>query len=62
MTTPLPTVGPEASVQLAKNMAAAESLRLRGTPTFIWEKAEGGIGRADGIPNDMDALIASIRN
>lgn len=62
MTTPLPTVGPEASVQLAKNMAAAEALRLRGTPTFVWEKADGSVGRADGIPNDMDALIASIRN
>ena len=62
MTTPLPTVGPEASVQLAKNMAAAESLRLRGTPTFIWERADGSVGRADGIPNDMDALIASIRS
>ena len=62
MTTPLPPIGPEASVQLAKNMAAAEALRLRGTPTFIWEKADGTAGRADGIPNDLDALIASIRN
>ena len=62
MTTPLPAVGPEASVQLSKNMAAAEALRLRGTPTFIWEKADGSAGRADGIPNDMDALIASIRS
>ena len=62
MTMPLPTVGPEASVQLAKNMAAAEALRLRGTPTFVWEKADGSVGRADGIPNDMDALIASIRS
>ena len=62
MTTPLPPVGPEASIQLAKNMAAAEALRLRGTPTFVWEKADGTAGRADGIPNDLDALIASIRN
>jgi len=62
MTTPLPAAGPEASVQLAKNMAAADALRLRGTPTFVWEKADGSVGRADGIPNDMDALIASIRS
>ena len=62
MTTPLPAVGPQASVQLAKNMAAAEALRLRGTPTFIWEKADGSVGRADGIPNDLDALVASIRS
>jgi len=62
MTSPLPAVGPEASVQLAKNMAAAEALGLRGTPTFIWEKADSSVGRADGIPNDMDALIASIRS
>ena len=62
MATPLPPAGPEASVQLAKNMAAAEALQLRGTPTFVWEKADGSAGRADGIPNDMDALIASIRS
>ncbi len=62
MTSPLPAAGPEASVQLARNMAAAESLGLRGTPTFVWKKAEGVVGRADGIPNDMDALVASIRN
>lgn len=59
---PLPPAGPDAAVQLAKNMAAAEALQLRGTPTFIWKKADGTAGRADGIPNDMDALIASIRN
>ena len=62
MATPLPPAGSEASVQLAKNMAAAEALQLRGTPTFVWEKADGSVGRADGIPNDMDALIASIRS
>lgn len=62
MTTPLSLVGPKASAQLAKNMAAAEALQLRGTPTFVWEKANGSAGRADGIPNDMDALIASIRS
>jgi thiol:disulfide interchange protein DsbG len=49
MTAPLPPVGPEASVQLGKNMAAAEALRLRGTPTFVWEKTDGSVGRADGI-------------
>ena len=62
MSTHLPPAGPEASVQLAKNMAAAEALRLRGTPTFVWEKSDGTAGRADGIPNEMDALIASIRS
>ena len=51
---------PVAGQRLATNMAAAESIQLRGTPTFLWRKADGTEGRADGLPKDVDGLIASI--
>ena len=51
---------PMAGQRLATNMAAAESIQLRGTPTFFWRKADGTEGRADGLPKDVDGLIASI--
>lgn len=54
------TPEPEAERHLAVNMAAAKSIRLRGTPTLLWRKADGTEGRADGMPDDLDALIASI--
>lgn len=53
-------VEPEAERRLADNMAAATAIGLRGTPTFVWHKADGTEGRADGIPKDVDALVASI--
>jgi len=30
-------------------MAAAEQIRLRGTPTFLWRNRDGSEGRLDGI-------------
>ena len=51
---------PAADQRLASNMAAVAAIGLRGTPTFVWRKADGTEGRADGLPNDVDALIASI--
>ena len=51
---------PGADLRLANNMAAVAAIRLRGTPTFIWRKPDGTEGRADGLPNDVDALVASI--
>ena len=50
----------EAASRLATNMLAAEAVSLRGTPTFVWRKRDGSEGRADGIPGDLDALIASM--
>jgi thiol:disulfide interchange protein DsbG len=41
-------------------MAVGGALHLRGTPTFIWRAADGSTGRADGIPPDLNAVIASI--
>ena len=51
---------PAAGQMLAANMAAAESIRLRGTPTFIWRKTDGTEGRADGLPKDVEGMISSV--
>lgn len=50
----------DALAKLQANMAAASAMQLRGTPTFIWRKADGTAGRLDGIPSDMNALLASV--
>ena len=53
---------PEAAARLRTNMDVAQALQLKGTPTFVWTKADGSAGRVDGIPKDMQALIASLRS
>jgi len=50
-------IGAVASLQA--NMMAADRIGLVGTPTFIWRKADGSEGRADGIPADLEAMVAS---
>jgi thiol:disulfide interchange protein DsbG len=51
---------PAADARLAANMAAAAAIGLRGTPTFLWRRADGTEGRSDGLPDQLDALIASL--
>jgi len=51
---------PAASGRLAANMTSAASIGLRGTPTFIWRGTDGKEGRADGLPGNLDALIAAV--
>ena len=51
---------PEATARLQANMAAAQAIRLEGTPTLIWQKADGSEGRADGLPGDLNAVLASL--
>lgn len=51
---------PMADQRLSDNMAVVATIGLRGTPTFIWRKPDGTEGRADGLPNDVDALVTSI--
>lgn len=51
---------PEATTRLKANMAIAEAIQLRGTPTFVWRKKDGTEGRIDGMPNDLEALLSSI--
>ena len=51
---------PEATARLQANMAAAQAIRLEGTPTLIWRKVDGSEGRADGLPGDLNAVLASL--
>lgn len=51
---------PQADARLAQNITAANAIGLRGTPTFVWRKTDGTEGRADGLPKDLAALVASI--
>lgn len=51
---------PAVDLRLAANQAAAGTIGLRGTPTILWRKADGTEGRADGLPSNLDALVASI--
>ena len=48
-----------AVASLQANMMAADRIGLKGTPTFVWRKADGSEGRADGIPADLEAMVAS---
>ena len=48
-----------AITSLQANMMAADRIGLVGTPTFVWRKADGSEGRADGIPTDLEAMVAS---
>ena len=48
-----------AVASLQANMLAADRIGLVGTPTFVWRKADGSEGRADGIPADLEAMVAS---
>ncbi|WOJ91798.1 hypothetical protein RZS28_18895 (plasmid) [Methylocapsa polymorpha] len=50
----------ESAPKLNANMAAAEAIGLRGTPTLIWRKANGSEGRLDGLPEDWNAVISSM--
>jgi thiol:disulfide interchange protein DsbG len=54
------TPTPPAAERLRANMAIAEAIGLKGTPTFIWRKHDGTEGRIDGIPSSVDALAASV--
>ncbi len=42
------------------NMASAEAINLRGTPTFVWRTASGKEGRADGLPENLEAVITAM--
>jgi thiol:disulfide interchange protein DsbG len=54
------TPSPDAPALLARNMQVAAALHLKGTPTLIWRESDGAVGRADGVPPDFNAVIASI--
>ena len=48
-----------AVASLQANMMVADRIGLVGTPTFVWRNADGSEGRADGIPADLEAMVAS---
>jgi thiol:disulfide interchange protein DsbG len=50
----------DGAAKLQANDAAKDAIALKGTPTFLWQRGDGTVGRADGIPADLDAMIASI--
>jgi hypothetical protein len=50
----------QASDRLRANMAIAQAIGLKGTPTFVWRKLDGMEGRIDGMPTGVDALLSSI--
>lgn len=53
---------PGAGAKLRHNMAAARYIGLTGTPTLLWRANDGLIGRSNGNPGHLAALIASIQS
>jgi thiol:disulfide interchange protein DsbG len=51
---------PGAETKLRDNMAAAEAIGLRGTPTLVWRKLDGSEGRVDGLPEDWNVVISTM--
>jgi len=49
-----------AEKRLASNMTVAEAIGLRGTPTFVWRRADGSEGRSDGLPDNLETIIVSM--
>jgi thiol:disulfide interchange protein DsbG len=52
--------GQGASQLLSSNMALAQALGLKGTPTFVWQGEDGSLNRMDGMPPDIGVMVASI--
>lgn len=46
--------------QLDANMRLASHLGLKGTPTFVWRRADGSLGREDGMPSSPDELLTNM--
>jgi thiol:disulfide interchange protein DsbG len=51
---------PEAAGRLRANMDVARAIGVRGTPTFIWRKADGTEGRFDGMPTSIEAILSAM--
>ena len=56
----LPAPSAESAGLLERNMAAVQALNLRGTPTFVWRKADGSTGIQEGMPANIDTFVASL--
>ncbi len=51
---------PDAKTRLQVNMEVAQAIGVKGTPTFVWRKADGSEGRIDGLPTSVPDLLASV--
>ncbi len=51
---------PDAKNRLQVNMEVAQAIGVKGTPTFVWRKADGSEGRIDGLPTSVPDLLASV--
>ncbi|GAP25964.1 MULTISPECIES: DsbC family protein [unclassified Gluconobacter] len=49
-----------AGASLMLNLSAAHSIGLRGTPTFVWKDRNGTPHVEAGLPDDLDAFLASL--
>nr|WP_243429859.1 thiol:disulfide interchange protein [Acetobacter sacchari] len=45
---------------LADNAAFAKGVDLKGTPTFLWIRRDGSLGRYEGNPRDIAAFLAEV--
>ena len=50
----------DAAAKLQANMEAAAALEVKGTPTFFWRRADGRLGRFDGLPPDFDNFLSKL--
>jgi thiol:disulfide interchange protein DsbG len=49
-----------AAARLSANMAFAQGVGLRGTPTFLWQASGDRIARYNGLPPNIGSLVAMI--
>ena len=50
----------EATLRLESNMALAQAIGVKGTPTFVWRKPDGSEGRIDGVPASIEAILSAM--
>ncbi|KXV69887.1 thiol:disulfide interchange protein [Acetobacter cerevisiae] len=50
----------EAADQLESNGAFAKSISLKGTPTFLWIKKDGALGRFEGNPTNKESFLREL--
>lgn len=50
----------EATDQLESNGAFAKSISLKGTPTFLWIKKDGSLGRFEGNPTNKESFLREL--
>lgn len=49
-----------AASQLAENGTFAKSIALKGTPTFLWIRTDGSLGRLEGNPTDVSSFLGEL--